>query len=109
AGSGSAAPRGFKGKNIAHAGYQLRFSGVKRNQLAAKDWASRDDGKQHSGWPRVNPELGGTYGLDAGIKTMRIAADDGEIVGIFQPDSVQIGDGQVGRIGHKFAMAKGPV
>src|SRR5262249_28090169 len=77
-----------------HAGHTLGLAGVKRLQLGAENGAAGYDGILHAGDTRIDAEFGPAIRLVGAFKSTGALADDGEVVGVFERDGVEIRDGQ---------------
>src|SRR5262249_49962972 len=94
----------INGKDIADAGDGLGFGGVEGLQLCAEDGAASDDGVLHAGHAGVDTEFCFAIGFGGAFEAASALADDGEVVGVFQRNGVEVGDRQLGGVVGKFAV-----
>src|SRR6266446_3528635 len=78
--------------------------GIKFRHLAAEYRAASNDRVFHARHAGVDAEFRRAGGFGGSLEALAIVADDGEVVGVFQRDGVEIGNGQLRGISNELAV-----
>ncbi len=95
---------GVDGDDVAHSGHSLGFRRVKLCDFAAEYRAAGNDRVFHARHARVDAEFRRAGGFGGSLEALAIVANDGEVVGIFERDGVEIGNGQLRGISNELAV-----
>src|SRR4029077_8470718 len=93
-------------KNVRDARNGFGLGGVELRELAAKNRTASNHGIDESGRARVDTKLSGARGFRTSFVSIAVVSDDGEVVGIFQGDGLEVGNGQLRSVGGELAVGQ---